>query len=86
MTNPKVLCFLWAFGIAFSYGVYWAYVNRHRIYNHMVDWMCYELCKDMAKRGIPIEPATNWVHKKAVEYAIKHNKKAVFMTVDLDVG
>lgn len=82
MTNPSVICFLLAFAIAFSGLGLYAYVHRHRIRDWLVEWSCYMMCKDLHDRGIPFEPATNWIHKTALEYAIKHNKKAVFMTLE----
>lgn len=81
MTNPSSVCFLGAFAIVLVGACLYVYVNRHRIHEHLVGWLCYELCKDFDERNIPLEPATNWIHKKGLEYAIKHNKKAVFMTI-----
>ena len=65
MTNPSSVCFLGAFAIVLVGACLYVY----------------ELCKDFDERNIPLEPATNWIHKKGLEYAIKHNKKAVFMTI-----
>ncbi len=82
MTNPKVICFLCAFLVGMSYCIYYVYANRNAIYEHFLDWACYCLCADMHTRGVPIEPATNWIHRRAIKYAIKHNKDAIFITVD----
>lgn len=80
MTNPSVICFFLAFAImAIGVGLY-VYEHRHRIHDWFEGWVCYMICKDLHKRDIAIEPATNWVHRRAVEYAIKHNKKAIFVT------
>ena len=82
MTNPSAICFLMALAIiAIGFSLY-AYVHRKEIHDWFEGWGCYMLCKDLHARGIPIEPATNWIHKKAVEYAIKHNKSAIFMTLE----
>ena len=83
MTNPKLICFLLAAATASLYFAYYLYANRHRIHERLEGWLCYELCKDLADRGIPIEPATHWVHRKAFEYALKHGKDAVFMTMEI---
>jgi hypothetical protein len=80
MTNPSVICFVLAFAVMAIGGGVYAYVRRRQIHDWFEGWACYILCKDLHKRGIAIEPATNWVHRRAVEYAIKHNKKAIFMT------
>ena len=82
MTNPSVICFLGALLIAVASGSLCAYRRRNRIRDWFVGWSCYMMCKDMYNRGIPFEPATNWIHKTALEYAIKYNKKAVFMTLE----
>jgi len=82
MTNPSAICFVFAFAVmAIGAGLY-AYVHRYRIRDWFVGWSCYMMSKDSYNRGIPFEPATNWIHKTALEYAIKHNKKAVFMTLE----
>ena len=82
MTNPSAICFVFAFAVMAIGGGVYAYVHRRQLHDWFEGWGCYMLCKDLHSRGIPIEPATNWIHKKAVEYAIKHNKSAIFMTLE----
>ena len=79
--SPSVACFVAAFSIMAVGGSLYAYVHRREIYDRFEGWACYTICKDLHERNIPIEPATNWIHKKAVEYAIKHSKSAIFMTL-----
>lgn len=80
--SPSTACFLGAFLVAVVSALLYVHRHRHGICDWFVGWSCYMMCKDSYNRGIPFEPATNWIHKTALEYAIKHNKSAVFMTLE----